>query len=148
MAGRNARAMAKLAEWAQRFERVASPQFRAAQTKDLSKITLGLIEEGFRTESTPTRQKWRPKKIPNGEQILVEKRIMRQGFSARVKVGEFTITNARPWVGAHQYGAPSRNIPRRQMWPDASRLPARYIKAYTDATVKRFFRYITKGSKR
>lgn len=140
MATRNAAAIGKLAEWGARFEKLASPQQKGALTKEMSKATLALIEEGFRTESSPTGQKWRPKKRANGQQILVEKDHMRHRFFAKVGLGKFQIINAQPYTSTHQYGDPSRNIPRRQMWPDPGKLPAKYLRTYTVIFTKRAFK--------
>lgn len=128
---RNAAAMAKLASWAQRFERLASPQQKGALTRELSKETLNMIEEGFRKESTPTGQKWRPKKRPNGKQILVDGGRMRSGFSATVGLNRWSIRNTQAYTGVHQHGSRVRNIPRRQMWPSADKLPASWIRSYS-----------------
>jgi phage gpG-like protein len=140
--------MAKMAEWAKRFESLASPQFKGALTKEMSRETLAFIEEGFRTESTPYGQKWRPKKIPNGQQILVEKDKMRRRFFARVGLGSFSIKNAQPYYPTHQFGAPSRNIPRRQMVPDANRLPIKWIRTYGKVFTRRTWALIKKGKKK
>ena len=143
---RNAAAMAKLATWAKRFEELASPQQKGALTKEMSKAALGFIEEGFRTESTPYRSKWRPKKRPNGEQILMETGKMRRGFKAKVGLNRFGITNSRSFVNTHQYGYPAKNIPRRQMWPSPNRLPAAHVRAYSKIFTRRTFA-ILRGKK-
>ena len=139
MASRNAQALGKLAEWGQRFERVASRGHKSALTKDIGKATLDFIEEGFRRESTPYGQKWRPKKIPNGEQILVERDILRRRFRVIAGVGKFSITNPQPYTNTHQYGDDSRNIPRRQMWPSPNRLPVKWARKYTSIFQRRTF---------
>lgn len=139
MAARNAVALGKLAEWGERFEKLSSSRERRGLTYEMSQETLALIEEGFRTESSPTGQKWRPKKRPNGQQILVEKNKMRHRFKAKTGLGKFSISNKQPYTNTHQYGDSSRNIPRRQMWPDPGKLPAKYIRKYTSIFQKRTF---------
>lgn len=140
MATRNAIAIGKLAEWGKRFEKVASPQQKGALTKEMSKATLAFIAEGFRKESTPTGQKWRPKKRPNGQQILVETGKMRKGFTAKVGLGKFEIANTQPYTGIHQAKNRGRSTaPRRQMWPDPGKLPAKYLRTYTSIFQKRTF---------
>ena len=131
MSGRNSRSLAKLSAWAKRFETLASPAQKGALTKQMSKATLDLIEEGFRKESSPYGQRWKRKRIPNGQKTLVEKDRMRQRFRARVGVGKFSITNPQPYTNTHNYGDQSRNIPKRQIWPSANRLPAKYVREYT-----------------
>lgn len=143
MAQRNAQALGKLAEWGARFEKVATDKSRRDLTRDMSRETLNLIEEGFRRESTPYGQKWRPKKMPNGEQILVERNLMRPRFFVRVGPGHFTVYNPQPYTNTHQYGDPARNIPKRQMWPEANRLPAKYIRVYTRQFQRHMFATIT-----
>lgn len=147
--------MAKMAEWAKRFEDLASPQFKGALTKEMSKDSLDFIQEGFRTESTPYGMKWRPKKIPNGQQILVEKDKMRRRFRARVGLGSFAIGSDTPYTNRHQYGfkgpdSLGRKIstPRRQMWPDPNKLPAKWIRSYTKTFTRRTWALIKKGKKR
>ena len=147
MARRNAQAMAHLAEWMDRLDRVASPQFKAANTREMSAKTLELIQEGFRTESTPYGMKWRAKKFPNGEAILIEKDKMRNQFKVTVKPGAFTVHNAAKYYRTHQHGAPSRNIPRRQMVPDPNKLPAKWIREYQRIVTGRFFRIIAQGKR-
>lgn len=139
MASRNAKAIGQMAEWGKRFEEMASPQQKGALTRDMSKATLALIEEGFRREMTPYGQKWRPKQKPNGKQILVDSGSMRGGFRARVGLGRFSIRNSEPYTGVHQNGSRKKNIPKRQMWPTPSRLPVKYIRAYTSIFQKRSF---------
>ena len=128
---RNSRSLAKLDAWAKRFETLASRGHKSALTKEMSKATLGLIEEGFRKEASPYGKRWKPKKKPNGQKTLVEKDHMRVRFHARVGIGKFTITNPQPYTATHQYGDSSRNIPRRQMWPSANKLPQKYVNVYT-----------------
>ena len=149
MASRNAKALGQLAEWGERFNRVASRGYKGALTKEMSKATLALIEEGFRKESTPYGSKWRPKKVPNGEQILMahSNPHMRYSFRAMTGIGKFVITNPKPYTDTHQYGDSTRNIPRRQMWPDPNRLPAKYIRTYTRIFQDATFRIIMKGKK-
>lgn len=151
MAKRNAVAMAKLADWAQRFEKAASRGHKSALTKEMSKETLDLIEEGFRKESSPTGQKWRPKKRPNGEQILVETGAMREGFTTMVGLSRFSVENTQPYANRHNYGwdgtdSLGRRIPtpRRRMWPEANKLPAKWIRAYTSIFQERTFAILTK----
>ena len=139
MASRNAQALGKLAEWGERFGEVASRGHKSALSKEMGRETLDLIEDGFRKESTPYGQKWRPKKRPNGQQILVEREHMRHRFRARVGLGKFTITNPQPYTNTHNYGDPERNIPKRQMWPSPNRLPARWVRKYTSVFQKRTF---------
>lgn len=152
--GRNDKAMAELAEWMKRFERAASPAFQKAQSVGLAKITLKEIEEGFRTETTPTRKKWDGKKNPNGEQILVETGDMRRGFRAKIAPGQFKIVNIRKTKNGrvlahiHQKGYPPNNLPRRQMWPDSGKLPIKWIRLFRRETEARFHRVIAAGKKR
>lgn len=145
MARRNAAAMAKLTKWINRLEKVASPQYKVANTKEMSKKTEELILDGFKKESTPYGQKWRPKKVSNGQQILVEKDRMRKSFKALVGLDKFTISNPTVYYNTHQYGDSSRNIPKRQMVPDPNKLPIKWIREYNKIVQERFFRVIKGG---
>jgi phage gpG-like protein len=132
---------AKLASWIARLDAVASPQFMAANTREMSKATLDLIEEGFVKTSSPTGRKWQPKKRPNGHQTLVEKGHLRSRFSARVGRGSFEIRNPQPYARVHNYG--SDIMPMRKMWPESGALPAKYSRAYTKIVTRRFFKIIS-----
>ena len=148
MATRNAAALGALAEWGAKFERLASPHQRGVLTKEMSKSTRAFIEEGFRRESTPHDQKWRPKQRPNGEAILIEKGRLRKSFSEKVGIGRFVISNSMPYANAHQYGYKKNNLPRRRMWPSAGRLPVKYVREYTRLFQKHAFKIIKgKGRK-
>ncbi len=69
------------------------------------------IANEFSKEVDPYGKKWEPKKVPNGNKILIDTKKMRNSF----KYTRRGISNAKYYSSFHQTG--TKKMPRRAMFP-------------------------------
>lgn len=130
----------KLKAWKTLFEK--APELLKPMSQDMAEEILGLVQDGFRSQSDPYGEAWAPKKRDDGRSILVGKTSrLRRGWH-REKVNErgFVIAPSVKYATAHQDprarkgwgkrpGALTR-LPRRAMVPYRG-LPPDWRKALT-----------------
>lgn len=126
-----------MAEWGKRFREVASPAQDRILVRQAGKASIRLIKKGFSRTRDPYGNRWERKKVKNGKRTLVDSGAMRNGWSLRPGIGRFRISNSQHYAGYHQSGVPSRNLPRRMMWPQKGRLPTNYAREYNSIFQKR-----------
>jgi phage gpG-like protein len=71
------------------------------------------VEEEFNKSIDPYREKWAPKKIPNGKKTLYASGRMRRGF----RYSKDGVTNNTPYLQYHQTG--TTKMVRRAIFPYA-----------------------------
>ena len=112
----------------------------AAASSSLAEECIGLIKDGFRTETDPYGRKWAPKQRPDGRKVL-------SGKTGRLKGGwkvskqdqhEVAVTPSVDYAEHHQN--PRRNAqgrlkrPKRMMVPEYERgLPLRWKRQLREA---------------
>jgi phage gpG-like protein len=87
-------------------------------TKSVAEELLGLVQDGFRSETDPAGRRWERKKRPDGRQVLVGKTArLRRGWHVE-KMGRtsVTIAPAVDYADFHQQG--TKRMVARKMVPE------------------------------
>lgn len=114
----------------------------SAISGSLAEETVNMIKDGFRAETDPYGDRWKPKKYPDGRKTL-------SGPTSRLKTGwhikaqngsGFVVAPAVGYAAAHQdpgrTGDGKLRRPRRMMVPSAERgLPEHWARAYGEVTI-------------
>lgn len=134
-----------LEAWRRTLE--TAPALLTSMSASMAEETIGLITEGFRSETDPYGDTWTPKKRPDGRQTLSGKTArLRRWHIVRSSKGGWTVAPTAAYAGAHQN--PRRRpgwgqspgsltaLPQRMMIPTRSRgLPPSWAAAYRETAV-------------
>jgi phage gpG-like protein len=123
----------KVDSWAKAMG--TAPGLLDQMSRQMAEEAVGLIADGFRAQSDPYGRKWRPKKVPDGRNVLVGKTAnLRTGWNVtRSTRGGFTVSPSVSYAVHHQFGAPRARIPARMMFPSTKLgLPPAWRDALTD----------------
>lgn len=127
---------AKLEHWTRLFN--SGHVLTSATNNAMAEEMVGLIKDGFRTETDPYGKKWKPKKKPDGRKTLSGKTSRLKGgwHVKRKSDSSFTVAPSVDYATPHQTGAPSRNLVPRRMVPTQSRgLPGKWSKAFKEVAL-------------
>lgn len=126
----------KLRGWQELFEN--GEVLLEATSQQLAEETIGLIKQGFRSETDPYGDKWTPKQKHDGRKTLSGKTSRLKGGWHVVRADKrgFSAAPSVPYAAPHQ--APRFNRrPRRMMVPTASKgLPPDWSHAYEEAATE------------
>lgn len=140
----------KLKNWQKLFgegDAVLKPMSSA-----MAERVIGLIQEGFVTETDPYGVPWAPKKNPDGRKVLSGEtgRLKTGWHAAALDGGGFTVAPSVDYAAPHQ--APKRGPggrlkrPRRRMVPSGDRgLPQRWRKAMAETATAAMVVYFGGG---
>jgi hypothetical protein len=130
--------------WADQLKK--APALLGEMSPNMAEETVSLIRDGWRNQSDPYGDAWKPKKANDGRQILV-------GKTARLKGGWHVVKSARRgWTVAPSvdYAAPhqdpkprsawgGKSLTRRMMIPSRARgLPPAWSRAYREIAEETF----------
>lgn len=121
----------KLEAWEEALGTV--DQTLANMSRDMAEETVDFTKERWRQQADPYGQPWKPKKRPDGRQILVGKTARLKGGWHVRKAGRggFTISPSVDYAGFHQKS--TKFIPARHMVPTSERgIPRELATAYTE----------------
>jgi hypothetical protein len=108
-----------------------APKTLETMSRNMAEETVGLVKDGFRSETDPYGVIWAPKKRPDGRKVLSGKTSRLKGgwHVVRSSKGGFTVAPSVNYALPHQAPRYGRR-PRRAMVPYKRKLPAKYSKAY------------------
>lgn len=118
----------------------AAPAMLEMASAAMAEEVIGLIKQGFRSETDPYGEKWAPKQRPDGRKVLSGETSRLKGGWHRQKTGKdgFTIAPSVDYAAPHQ--RPKRGKggrlkrPRRMMVPDREKgMPAAWSKQLEEA---------------
>lgn len=133
----------KLDRFIKSLETLADDRTLTALNKNLAEEALGLIADGFKSQSDPYGAGWKPKKKPDGRAILVRSGRMRASWHvSQVTARSFTVSSSVTYAPFHQGG--TRYMDARRMVPGPGRLPRRWLDPLREAT-KEFLLTAFKG---
>jgi hypothetical protein len=127
----------KLTEW-ERLMKTA-PKALAEMSQAMAEETVTLISDGFRSETDPYGDRWKPKQARDGRKTLSGKTSRLKRWQVeRANKGGFRVSPTVNYAAPHQSPRPrpewgGKALPRRMMIPSAERgLPRAWSRAYTE----------------
>lgn len=139
-----------LERWIKSFEKLESPNFPREMALKMGVQSLKFIREGFKKQSDPFGNPWKPKVRPDGRKILhgeTDKLNASWQIESYSPTG-FVIMSVLPYALPHQFGAVKRGtnwrIPRRPMTPDHN-LPNSWIDSFDKIFAKEVMRILDRG---
>jgi len=135
----------KLAAWRKLCD--ATPELLATISDSAAEEILGLISDGFRSETDPYGQKWQPKKKADGRKTLSGKTSRLKNFTKKRSGKDgFTVGPTVNYAAPHQNPKKNRR-PRRMMVPGGGRgLPSKWSKALEETAKEALSAHFTTGA--
>jgi phage gpG-like protein len=87
-------------------------EFSEKMTLVINNALKKLIAKEFYTESSPWGHRWKPKKIPNGQKILIDTRYMRRSFHYQSTSQTAIVNNTAPYFDHATVGTGRQVLPR------------------------------------
>jgi hypothetical protein len=125
-----------------------APKTLETMSQNMAEETIGLIKDGFRSESDPYGVVWKAKKKPDGRKVLSGKTSRLKGGWHIVRSGRggFTVAPSVNYALPHQ--APKFNRrPRRAMVPYRPKLPPKWSKAYSEVATEVLAKHFSAASR-
>lgn len=135
----------KLRGWQELFEN--GDALMEATSRNMAEETIGLVKDGFRSETDPYGSKWAPKQAADGRKVLSGKTSRLKGgwHVVFANGGGFRIAPSVNYAAPHQSPRMGRR-PRRMMVPTRSKgLPDEWSRALEDAATDTFRAYFSSG---
>lgn len=130
-----------------------SPKLLADMSAAMAEETITLIADGWRNQSDPYGDPWKPKKADDGRQILVGKTArLRDGWHVvKARRAGWTVAPSVDYASPHQDPKPrpawgGKSLPRRMMIPTRGRgLPRSWSNAYGEVAAGHIESHFARG---